>query len=111
MRVLTSSVLVMEAIMLGLAVPVVLVARDQPTAVAWLIGGLALACLILPGMARRSWYVPVGWVLQAAVVACGVFEPMLAVLGAIFAVLWGVAVRLGRRTDAARSSAGAVPGR
>ncbi len=60
MRVLTSSVLVMQAIVLGLAIPVVLVARELPAWVGWLLAGLALAALLLPAMVRRPWFVPAG---------------------------------------------------
>jgi hypothetical protein len=105
MRVLTSSVLVMEAIVLGLAIPVALVAGGQPAAVGWLLGGVALACLVLPAFGSRPLFVPAGWALQVALLAAGVFEPFLFVLGALFAILWAIAVRLGRRADAARAAA------
>ena len=66
MRVLTSSVLVMQAIVLGLAIPVVLVARELPAWVGWLLAGLAVAAMVLAAMARRPWFVPAGWALQGA---------------------------------------------
>ncbi len=50
MRVLTSSVLIMEAIVLLLAIPVAVVAGGQPSWVGWLFAVLALACAVLPGM-------------------------------------------------------------
>lgn len=109
MRVLTSSVLVMEAIMLGLAIPVAVVAGGQPAAVGWLLGALALACLLLPGAFARPFYVPVGWALQVAVIACGVVEPMLFALGAIFAALWWAALHLGRKAEQAQSAQQAPP--
>ena len=71
MRVLTSSVLIMEAIVLRLAIPVAVVAGGQPSWVGWLFAALALACAVLPGMYSRPFFVPVGWRLQALVVACG----------------------------------------
>ncbi len=110
MRVLTSAVLVMEAIMLGLAIPVVLVAGGQPASVAWVLTGLALACMLLPGFAKRSFYLPAGWALQVAVIACGIFEVFLFVLGAIFAALWWTAIWMGRKAaanQAAPADAGA----
>lgn len=102
MRVLTSSVLVMEAIMLGLAIPVAVVAGGQPASVGWLLGALALACLLLPGAFTRPFFVPVGWALQVAVIACGIVEPMLYLLGAIFAALWWAALHLGRKAEESR---------
>jgi hypothetical protein len=98
-RVLTSSVLVMQAIVLGLAIPVVLVARSLPAGVAVLLAGLAVAALLLPAMVRRPWFVPAGWALQVATIACGVFEPMLFLLGGIFAALWWAALHFGRKAD------------
>ena len=98
MRALTSAVLVMEAIMLGLAIPVVLVARGQPDSAGWVLTGLALACLLLPAFAKRRFYLPVGWALQAGVIACGVYEGFLFFLGAIFAALWWTAIWMGHKT-------------
>jgi hypothetical protein len=103
MRVLTSAVLVMEAIMLGLAIPVALVAGGQPAAVGWLLGALALVAALLPGFARRPFYVPAGWALQVLVIASGVFTAYLFVLGGIFAALWWAALHLGRRAEAIRA--------
>jgi cbb3-type cytochrome oxidase subunit 3 len=103
-RVLTSSVLVMEAIVLGLAIPVVLVVGEHPAWVGWLLAGLALACLLLPAAVGRRWFEPAGWVLQGTVLACGVFEGMLFVLGGIFLLLWWAALRFGRKGDAARAA-------
>lgn len=108
MRVLTSSVLVMEAIVLGLAIPVALVAGGQPGSVGWLLGGLALVCLLLPGMARRPWYVTAGWLVQAAVLLCGFLVPMLFALGAAFGALWWAAVHLGRKVERAQAEASAA---
>lgn len=99
MRVLTSSVLVMEAIVLLLAIPVAVVAGGQPAAAGWLLAGLALACALLPGLVNRPYYVAVGWALQLAVLASGVLAPMMFILGAVFTALWWTAVRLGRKAD------------
>lgn len=104
MRALTSAVLVMEAIMLGLAIPVVLVAGGQPPSAAWVLTALALACLLLPAFAKRPFYLPAGWALQVGVIACGVYEVFLFVLGAIFAALWWTAIWMGRKAAAAQGA-------
>ncbi len=39
---------------------------------------------------------------------CGVFEPMLAILGVVFGALWWTALRLGRRVDEQQASAGSA---
>lgn len=100
MRVLTSSVLVMEAIVLLLAIPVAVVAGGQPASVGWWFAGLGIACAVLPALARRPFYVPAGWVLQVAVLASGLLVPMMVILGAVFSALWWTAVRLGRKAEA-----------
>jgi Protein of unknown function (DUF4233) len=110
-RVLTSSVLVMESIMLGLAIPVVLVARNEQAAVGWLLAALALIALLLPALVNRPWFVTAGWALQVATIACGVFEPMLYFLGAVFAVLWWAALHFGGKVDRARAEIALAAGR
>jgi hypothetical protein len=105
MRVLTSSVLIMEAIVLLLAIPVAVVAGGQPSWVGWLFAVLALACAVLPGMFRRPFFVPVGWALQVLVVASGfLIGWMMFVLGAVFAALWWTALRLGRKAEAGQTA-------
>ena len=101
MRVLTSSVLIMEAIVLLLAIPVAVVAGGQPGWVGWVFAALALACLVLPGLFRRPFFVPAGWALQGLVLASGVFIGwMMVVLGVIFTALWWTALHLGRKAEA-----------
>ncbi len=105
MRVLTSSVLIMEAIVLLLAIPVAVVAGGQPTWVGWLFAALALACALLPGMFSRPFFVGAGWMLQALVIATGLIVGwMMFVLGAVFAALWWTALHLGRKAEATTSA-------
>lgn len=114
MRALTSAVLITEAITLGLAIPVALVAEDQPTWYVWLLAVLALVALLLPGFAKRPFFVPAGWLLQGAVLWAGVVGaitsqgggviPTLLVLGAVFTGLWWAALRLGRIAEQSRAS-------
>lgn len=100
MRVLTSSVLVMEAIVLLLAIPVAVIAGGQPAAAGWVFAALALACALLPAMFRRPFFVPVGWALQVAVLATGFLAPMMFVLGVTFTALWWTALHLARKVEA-----------
>jgi len=105
MRVLTSSVLIMEAIVLLLAIPVAVVAGGQPGWVGWLYGALALVCALLPGLFRRPFFVPAGWAVQALVVASGLFIGwMMIVLGVVFAALWWTALHLGGKAEAAHAT-------
>jgi len=117
MRVLTSSVLVMEAIMLGLAIPVVLVAGGQPGWFAGVLAALACLAILLPAAAGRTWFVPAGWALQGCVLAAGGYDlatsdgagslPMLLILAVLFTLLWWAALHFGRRAEQIR--AGAAP--
>lgn len=102
MRVLGAAVLSLEAIVVILAIPVVVVVGTVPVP-PWLgisVGViLALALLVLARYVTRPWAIPVGWVLQALVVLTGVLAPAMFIVGGIFALLWGVAIRLGRQVD------------
>ncbi|MDQ1307889.1 MAG: hypothetical protein QG671_3723 [Actinomycetota bacterium] len=103
MKVLGTSVLVFEAIVVALFIPVAYftgAATDGSTA-AWLGGGLAIACLVGAGMVTRPGGIAVGWAIQVLVLACGFVVPLMFVLGGMFAALWWAAVRFGRKADAA----------
>jgi hypothetical protein len=106
MRVLTSSVLVMEAIVLGLAIPVALVVGGQPTWFAWALGILAVLALLLPGLASRPYYLPAGWAVQGALLVSGAWS--LVSTGEwillLLAALWWTALHLGGKVEAARSA-------
>ena len=62
-------------------------------------------CLLLAGMLRRPWAYAAGWAVQVAAVALGFAVPMMFLLGAIFALLWGTADLLGRRIERERAAA------
>ncbi len=109
MRVLGAAVLSLEAIVVILAIPVVVVVGTLPVP-PWLgiSGGvsLAVALVVLARYVTRPWAIPVGWTLQVLVVLTGVLAPAMFIVGGIFALLWGVAIRLGRQADAAQSDRG-----
>ncbi len=102
MRVLTSSVLIMEAIVVLLAIPVAVVLDGQPAWVGWVFAAIALACALLPGLYSRPYFVAAGWALQVIVIACGLLVWILGMvlLGGLFAALWWTALRLGRKVEA-----------
>ncbi len=104
MRVLGAAVLSLEAIVVILAIPVVIVVGTVPVPpVLGISAGaaLAVALIVLARYVTRPWAVPVGWGLQVLVVLTGFLAPAMFVVGGIFALLWGVAIRLGRQADAA----------
>lgn len=90
LRRLLSSVLVFEAIILILAIPVAIKIEDLHHGVAFSVGGgLALVAVLLAGfIGRGRWALVVGAVLQFAIIAAGVEIPALYVLGVVFCALW-----------------------
>ena len=90
LRRLLSSVLVFEAVILILAIPVAVTIQHLHHGEAFGVGGgLALVAVLLAGfIGRGRWVLVVGTVLQLAIIAAGVEIPALYVLGVIFCALW-----------------------
>lgn len=101
MRRLCATVLIMEAVVIGLAIPVAVTIAHAKPATAGITGGvLAVLAIVLAGVVGRPgrrWALAGGSVLQAAVIATGVVVPVMYGLGAIFAALWATAIWLARR--------------
>ena len=70
---------------------------------------LLLALIALSRYVTRPWAIPVGWALQVLVVLTGLVVPMMFIVGGIFALLWGVAITLGRRADEASAGGSDSP--
>lgn len=105
-RGMCAAVLSLEAITLGLSTPVMITLTDIPTSTALVLGlGLALACLVLAGLLRSELAYAMGWVIQLGAIGLGFVVPMMFLLGAIFALLWGMAVFLGRKIERERAAA------
>jgi Protein of unknown function (DUF4233) len=105
-RGMCAAVLSLEAITLGLTTPVMISVAGVDTATALWIGlGLAVACLLLAGLLRAEWAYGLGWVIQLAAIGLGFVIPLMFVLGAIFALLWGAAYFLGRTIERERAEA------
>lgn len=104
LRQLCGTVLAMEAIVIGLAIPVAIVLEHVHRGLAGGVGGgLALCALLLSGMVGRpglGWTLVAGTVLQALVIAAGAVVPAMYGLGAIFAALWITGIWLARRLAA-----------
>ncbi|MBO0823653.1 MAG: DUF4233 domain-containing protein [Actinobacteria bacterium] len=102
MKRLSATVLVMEAIVLCLAVPVAVQMGHVAAHSAWLTGGLAAAvAVILAGLARRALPATLigGSLLQIFVIASGSVVPAMYFLGGIFAALWAIGIWLGYRAE------------
>ncbi|MEI8261147.1 MAG: DUF4233 domain-containing protein [Actinomycetes bacterium] len=102
MRVLGSSVLAIEAIVILLATSLATSngSVDNSTR-AWIIGAILMVLLIIAVRTLRwSWGIAVGWALQGVVLATSLVAGWsMLIVGVIFAVLWFFAVRLGTRVD------------
>jgi hypothetical protein len=109
MRQLCSTVLAMEAVILGLAILPAIVLEHANRPLAGGIGGaLAVCALLLSGVVgrpRMGWALKAGTVLQVAVIAAGVVVTAMYVLGVIFAALWVTGIWLARRHEAPRTAA------
>jgi hypothetical protein len=105
-RGMCAAVLCLEAITIGLSIPVMISVGDVATGTALATGlGLALACLLLAGMLRAEWAYALGWVVQVGAFALGALVPLMFFLGAVFALLWGTAYFLGRKIERERAAA------
>ncbi|HEX5203558.1 DUF4233 domain-containing protein [Paractinoplanes rhizophilus] len=97
-RGLGAGALVLEAIVLLLAIqPIRVLGGDLS---GWGVAAvivLAVLAILLAGMMGRPWAWVAGAVLQALLIACGLLHWSLAVLGVIFAGVWGYAAYV-RRT-------------
>jgi hypothetical protein len=100
-RRLCATVLVFEAIVIGLAIPVAItiehVAHRQALLAGGLLAGAAVLLAAVVGRPRQGWALAAGSVLQLAVIAAGVVVPAMFALGAIFTALWVTAIWLGHR--------------
>ena len=102
-RRLCGTVLIMEAVVIGLAIlpAIVLEHANRPLA-GGIGGGLAVCALLLSGLVGRpgmGWALKAGTVLQVLVIAAGIVVPAMYVLGVIFAALWVTGIWLARRYE------------
>jgi hypothetical protein len=95
---LCATVLVMEAVVIGLAIPVAIRIGHLDPRTAGLTGGIAaVLAVVLAGLARRQLRATLvaGSALQVFVIVCGTVVPVMYILGAIFAALWATGIWLG----------------
>jgi hypothetical protein len=78
--------------------------RTPSTTTVWWLGGVTSVLLIvLSGFVSRPGGYVAGSVAQVAVLAGGFVVPMMFGIGALFVVMWVVALRLGGRIDRERA--------
>jgi hypothetical protein len=101
LRRLLSSVLVFEAIILILAVPVAVTIEHLGHGVAFGVGGgLAVAAFLLAGLIGRGrWALIAGTVLQFLMILAGIWVPALYILGVVFLALWFGGIHLANKIE------------
>ena len=108
-RGVMAGALVMEAITLGLALPVINKLGDGlDSLAAWLVGGIALLMIVLCGFLRRPGVTTVILGLQVVLIAFFVLEPAVGVIGVIFLLAW-LCLFWMRAQVAKRMAAGTLP--
>jgi len=104
MRVLTSSVLTFEWIMLALAIPVAINVAQVPPSRAWLaFAAVTVLTFLALSQMRRPAGVWFGWSVQVVAIVCGLIVPMLALMGVLFAGLYFWAIKLGTQVEDAKA--------
>lgn len=104
MRTLCSSTLIGEFFVIGFAALVAMKDPDLTAGTVWLVSGIAMVlCVALCGVLTRPGGTALGWALQLALIASGVFVPTMYFLGAVFAGLWWASVHYGRKIDEAKA--------
>lgn len=88
-RGVMSGTLILEAITVALALPVVnKFGGGISTGVGWTVLAIAVALVVLCGLVKRPWAVPAILALQVALIVMVFWLPAIAVLGAIFLGVW-----------------------
>jgi hypothetical protein len=99
-RSLASIVLGFEVIVVFLAALVFFGLKALPAAIA--LGGGAIVCLamlVTIALLRFRWAYMIGWIIQAIVIASGIFNPVMFFVGAMFAAMWTYCMISGTRID------------
>ena len=81
--------LILEAIVVLLALPVVSVFHDGLTALSggFLIG-MAIVLILMAGMQGRSWALWANLGLQLVLIAGALIDPTIGIVGVIFLIVW-----------------------
>ena len=102
LRQLCGTVLIMEAVVIGLGIPVAIQIDHLAPGSALTAGGVAVAAaVIFAGLTRRLLTAALvgGSLLQVFAIVSGTVVPVMYFLGAIFAALWIIGIFLGRYVD------------
>jgi Protein of unknown function (DUF4233) len=105
MRVLGSTMMSLQAVVLLLALPVATSVSGLDAGQAWLyFAGAALLCITTAAMVTRPFGIWCGWLAQLATILLGFIVPWLFFLGAVFAALWWAAIVFSARVAALKAA-------
>ena len=99
---LCATVLIMEAVVLGLAIPVAIrIEHARPSSVSLALGVAAGLAVLFAAAARTAVRLTLvgGSLLQVFAIVSGVIVPVMFFLGALFALLWLLGIWLGLRWE------------
>lgn len=97
LRGVMAGTLILEAIVAGLALPVIAkLGGGISTTGGMIVIALGVALIVAAGTLRTGWGLPLALVLQLVMIACGLFQFTLGVLGVMFALIWGYLLWLRR---------------
>lgn len=103
MRQLCGTVLMMEAVIVGLAIAPAIALEHVHAGTAGAVGGaIALIAIMLAGLVgrkRMGWALYAGSALQVLVIVSGVVIPVMYILGVIFAAFWFTGIWLARKVE------------
>ena len=102
-----SAILVFEAIVLGLSIPVSIVVYEVNTALAlWSTLLLMVLCILAVGGVRHDKWAAIttGIVVQAIIIGVGIFVRPLLFPGILFLLIWGLAYVMNNKIDEAKAA-------
>src|SRR4051812_2809678 len=100
MKRLCAMILICEAIVLGLTIPVAISVGHADGKSAGIAGGtLVVIAILMAGVIRRPGGMVIATGFQVVVLAAGFIVPTMFFLGALFIGLWGYAIWLGRNVE------------
>jgi Protein of unknown function (DUF4233) len=97
-----STVLLLEAFVVFFATLAVFgLRRNEISPVLILSVGIALSIVLVLACAvlSKPWGMGLGWILQLVLILSGFVEPMMFLVGALFALAWWYGIRTGIRID------------
>lgn len=100
MRRVLSVILYSEVLVIGLAIPVMIMVSEVSASVAGIAGGAAALLALAGAMGLRKEHYLLGWLAQIGTLLLGFLTYGMILMGVMFAALWVITFVLGRRLDA-----------